>query len=105
MAHLLICPLFLKISNLKLTLERKEAELEQFRSRTNTRGAVSPLRIPKLNNNSSLKPEISQQHVDTQNTEVPQHQFQALTVVQIHIPHILNLNHVHYPSLSGNGNK
>ncbi|KAI3456773.1 hypothetical protein Pfo_013436 [Paulownia fortunei] len=59
-----------EISNLKLTLERKEAELEQLKSRTNFRGAVSPLQIPKFNNNVSLKPEISQQHVDTQNTEV-----------------------------------
>ncbi|KAK6149445.1 hypothetical protein DH2020_016970 [Rehmannia glutinosa] len=59
-----------EISNLKLILERKEAELEQLKSRTNIRGAVSPLRIPKLNSNASLKAESSQQHVDTQYTEV-----------------------------------
>ncbi|KAL0399077.1 UNVERIFIED_CONTAM: Kinesin-like protein KIN-14F [Sesamum radiatum] len=58
-----------EISNLKLLLERKEAELEQLKSRTN-RGAVSPLRIPKFNSNASLKPEISQQLVDTQSIEV-----------------------------------
>ncbi|KAK4439665.1 Kinesin-like protein KIN-14F, partial [Sesamum alatum] len=57
-----------EISNLKLILERKEAELEQLKSRTN-RGAVSPLRIPKFNSNASLKPETSQQLVDTQNIE------------------------------------
>ncbi|KAL0362959.1 UNVERIFIED_CONTAM: Kinesin-like protein KIN-14F [Sesamum calycinum] len=57
-----------EISNLKLNLERKEAELEQLKSRTN-RGAVSPLRIPKFNSNASLKPEISQQLIDTQNIE------------------------------------
>ncbi|KAL8462126.1 hypothetical protein ACS0TY_032472 [Phlomoides rotata] len=59
-----------EISNLKQILERKEAELEQLKSRTNTRGAISPLRLPKSNSNASLKPEISQQHVDTQNPEV-----------------------------------
>ncbi|KAL0443242.1 UNVERIFIED_CONTAM: Kinesin-like protein KIN-14F [Sesamum latifolium] len=57
-----------EISNLKLILERKEAELEQLKSCTN-RGAVSPFRIPKFNSNASLKPEISQQLVDTQNIE------------------------------------
>ncbi|XP_011095593.1 kinesin-like protein KIN-14F isoform X2 [Sesamum indicum] len=57
-----------EISNLKLILERKEAELEQLKSRTN-RAAVSPLRVPKFNSNSSLKPDISQQLVDTQNIE------------------------------------
>ncbi|KAG8385989.1 hypothetical protein BUALT_Bualt03G0102400 [Buddleja alternifolia] len=57
-----------EISNLKMILERKEAELEQLKGRTNIRGGVSPLRMPKYNN-ASLKPEITQQHVDTQNTE------------------------------------
>ncbi|KAL7088158.1 hypothetical protein ACP275_13G111000 [Erythranthe tilingii] len=58
-----------EISNLKLMLERKEAELEQLKSRTNIRGAVSPPRLPKFNNSAGLKAEISQQHVDTHNTE------------------------------------
>ncbi|KAL0320912.1 UNVERIFIED_CONTAM: Kinesin-like protein KIN-14F [Sesamum radiatum] len=50
-------------------LERKEAELEQLKSRTNVRGAASPLRMPKYNNASS-KHEMNEKHVDTQNTEV-----------------------------------
>ncbi|KAL0310918.1 UNVERIFIED_CONTAM: Kinesin-like protein KIN-14F [Sesamum angustifolium] len=58
-----------EISNLKTILERKEAELEQLKSRTNVRGAASPLRMPKYNNVSS-KPEMNEKHVDTQNTEV-----------------------------------
>lgn len=70
LAYVLTISWFIKISNLKLILERKEAELEQLKSRTHIRGAVSPLRIPKFNSNPSLKPEISQQQVDTQNTEV-----------------------------------
>ncbi|KAK4491801.1 hypothetical protein RD792_002577 [Penstemon davidsonii] len=58
-----------EISNLKTMLEKKEAELDLLKSRTNSRGAVSPLRLPKHNNNASLKPEISQQRMDTQNSE------------------------------------
>ncbi|KAL0301038.1 UNVERIFIED_CONTAM: Kinesin-like protein KIN-14F [Sesamum radiatum] len=58
-----------EISNLKTILERKEAELEQLKSRTNVRGAASPLRMPKYNNASS-KHEMNEKHVDTQNTEV-----------------------------------
>ncbi|GER52710.1 kinesin motor family protein [Striga asiatica] len=58
-----------EISNLKLLLERKEVELEQLKSRTNNRGAVSPLRLPKFNSNASLKPESNQQHLGTQNAE------------------------------------
>ncbi|KAL0407033.1 UNVERIFIED_CONTAM: Kinesin-like protein KIN-14F [Sesamum latifolium] len=58
-----------EISNLKTILERKEAELEQLKSRTNVRGAAAPLRMPKYNNASS-KPEMNEKHVDTQNTEV-----------------------------------
>ncbi|PIN13111.1 Minus-end-directed kinesin ATPase [Handroanthus impetiginosus] len=59
-----------EVSSLKTILERKEAELEQLKSRTNIRGTASPLRMPKHNNNASLKPEINEKHVDTQNTEV-----------------------------------
>ncbi|XP_073280670.1 kinesin-like protein KIN-14F [Primulina huaijiensis] len=58
-----------EISNLKLSLERKEAELEQLKSCTNIRGAVSPVRISK-HNNILLKPEINQPLVDAQNAEV-----------------------------------
>ncbi|XP_073158493.1 kinesin-like protein KIN-14F isoform X2 [Henckelia pumila] len=59
-----------EISNLKLSLERKEAELEQLKSRTNIRGTVSPVRISKHNNSILLKPEINQPLVDAQNAEV-----------------------------------
>lgn len=62
---------YVKISNLKLVLERKEAELEQLKNRTNIRGGVSPLRLPKLNSNATSKPETSQQQFDTHSTEVP----------------------------------
>ncbi|KAI8557422.1 hypothetical protein RHMOL_Rhmol04G0009700 [Rhododendron molle] len=67
-----------EISNLKLSLERKEAELEQLKN-ANTRGtvesqrtrAVSPLLIPKYGVSASLKPEISQRPVDdSRNFEV-----------------------------------
>ncbi|KAL3643248.1 hypothetical protein CASFOL_014063 [Castilleja foliolosa] len=60
-----------EISNLKLIVERKEAELEQLKCRANIRGAVSPLRLPKLNSNASLnlKPESSQQNFDAQYIE------------------------------------
>ncbi|XP_051135098.1 kinesin-like protein KIN-14F isoform X2 [Andrographis paniculata] len=56
-----------EISNLRTSLERKEAELEQLKSRPNTRGAASPLRMAKQSN---PKPEISEKHVDPQTIEV-----------------------------------
>lgn len=59
-----------EISNLKLVLERKEAELDQLKNRTNIRGGVSPLCLPKINSNATLKPETSQQQFDTHSTEV-----------------------------------
>ncbi|XP_057765408.1 kinesin-like protein KIN-14F [Salvia miltiorrhiza] len=59
-----------EISNLKLVLERKEAELEQLKNRTNIRGGVSPLRLPKVNSNAASKAETSQQQFDTHSTEV-----------------------------------
>ncbi|CAA0832480.1 Kinesin KP1 [Striga hermonthica] len=58
-----------EISNLKLLLEKKEVELEQLKSRTNNRGAVSPLRLSKFTSNASLKPEFNQQHLGTQIVE------------------------------------
>ncbi|XP_051126071.1 kinesin-like protein KIN-14F [Andrographis paniculata] len=61
-----------EISNLKLALERKEAELELMKSRTNIR-AISPLRVSKFNGNGNVNPSssstTSQLH-DTQITEV-----------------------------------
>ncbi|XP_042008587.1 kinesin-like protein KIN-14F [Salvia splendens] len=59
-----------EISNLKLVLERKEAELEQLKNRTNVRGGASPLRLPKSNSSASLKSETSQQQFDSHNTEL-----------------------------------
>ncbi|KAL1556144.1 kinesin-like protein KIN-14F [Salvia divinorum] len=59
-----------EISNLKLVLERKEAELEQLKNRTNVRGGASPLRLPKSNSSASLKAETIQQQFDSHNTEV-----------------------------------
>ncbi|KAG6407457.1 hypothetical protein SASPL_130448 [Salvia splendens] len=59
-----------EISNLKLVLERKEAELEQLKNRTNVRGGASPLRLPKSNSSASLKAETSQQQFDSHNTEL-----------------------------------
>ncbi|KAK9268772.1 hypothetical protein L1049_000534 [Liquidambar formosana] len=60
-----------EISNLKLTLERKEAELEQLKS-GNTRGtvesqktrAVSPFHMPRNGINASSRPETCQRPVD-----------------------------------------
>ncbi|XP_052207437.1 kinesin-like protein KIN-14F [Diospyros lotus] len=59
-----------EISNLKLTLERKEAELDQLKSNT-TRTiecqrarAASPLHMPKYSINGSLKPEAPHRSVD-----------------------------------------
>ncbi|XP_022876916.1 kinesin-like protein KIN-14F [Olea europaea var. sylvestris] len=51
-----------EISNLKLALERKEAELEQLKSRTNIQGMLSPLRVSKNGNCVNSKPETAQQH-------------------------------------------
>lgn len=60
-----------EISNLKLALERKETELEQWKagnSRTMTESqrprAVSPFRMPKCGNTNSLRPETCQQPID-----------------------------------------
>lgn len=60
-----------EISNLKLTMERKEAELEQLKG-ANTRSTteaqkprvVSPFRMPRYGSNASLKPEICQRPID-----------------------------------------
>lgn len=60
-----------EISNIKLALERKEAELEQLKSGS-ARGtiesqrtrAVSPMHIPKCGISASLKPDISQRPID-----------------------------------------
>ncbi|KAL2542432.1 Kinesin KP1 [Abeliophyllum distichum] len=60
-----------EISSLKLALERKEAELEQLKSRANIRGTVSPLHVQTYNHHAILKPETSLQHVDaSQNSEL-----------------------------------
>ncbi|KAL3508328.1 hypothetical protein ACH5RR_027729 [Cinchona calisaya] len=53
-----------EISNLKLALEKKDAELQQLRCGANIRGAISPLRMPKSNVSASLKPETSQRTID-----------------------------------------
>lgn len=59
-----------QISNLKLALERKEAELGHL-SGGNVRGAASPLRVPKYHNSATLKPEISGRPIDeTRSSEV-----------------------------------
>ncbi|GFP89121.1 kinesin kp1 [Phtheirospermum japonicum] len=72
-----------EISNLKLIVERKEAELEQLKSRANIR-AVSPLRLPKLNSNANLnlKPESSQQKVDAQYTEAHRSKFRQAVILE-----------------------
>ncbi|KAK2979716.1 hypothetical protein RJ640_004905 [Escallonia rubra] len=58
------------ISHLKLALENKEAELEQLRSGTR-QPTVSPLRMPRYNLSSSMKPEVCQPSVDdTKSSEV-----------------------------------
>ncbi|KAK3008700.1 hypothetical protein RJ639_015249 [Escallonia herrerae] len=58
------------ISHLKLALENKEAELEQLRSGTR-QATVSPLRMPRYNLSSSMKPEVCQPSVDdTKSSEV-----------------------------------
>lgn len=66
-----------EISNLKLNLERKEAELEQLKS-TSARGtaesqrarAVSPMLGQKYNASASLKPEIFRHPVDDTRSSV-----------------------------------
>lgn len=52
-----------EISNLKLLVEKKEAELEQLRSGI-TRGAISPVHLPRYNLTNSLRPDANQRHVD-----------------------------------------
>ncbi|KVH99251.1 Calponin homology domain-containing protein [Cynara cardunculus var. scolymus] len=52
-----------EISNLKLLVEKKEAELEQLRSGM-TRGAISPVHMPRHNLTNNLRPEANQRHVD-----------------------------------------
>lgn len=52
-----------EISNLKLLVEKKEAELEQLRSGI-TRGAISPVHMPRHNLTNSLRPDANQRHVD-----------------------------------------
>ncbi|KAK9152324.1 hypothetical protein Syun_010633 [Stephania yunnanensis] len=67
-----------EISNLKSALERKEAELEQIRSARVQTGpdlhksrAVSPMHIPRLGLNASLKSEITQRPtIDFRSNEV-----------------------------------
>ncbi|XP_028767874.1 kinesin-like protein KIN-14F [Neltuma alba] len=60
-----------EVSNLKLALERKEAELEQWRAgharntvESQKQRAVSPFRLPKLGVNASMKSETSQRPTD-----------------------------------------
>ncbi|KAI3686151.1 hypothetical protein L1987_79824 [Smallanthus sonchifolius] len=52
-----------EISNMKLLLEKKEAELEQLRNE-NARGAISPIHGPRFNHTNSLRPDNNQSHVD-----------------------------------------
>ncbi|XP_076943388.1 kinesin-like protein KIN-14F isoform X2 [Bidens hawaiensis] len=52
-----------EISNMKLLLEKKEAELEQLRS-GNARRAVSPVHMPRFYHTNNLRPENSQSFVD-----------------------------------------
>ncbi|XP_027172965.1 kinesin-like protein KIN-14F [Coffea eugenioides] len=61
-----------EITNLKLTLEKKDAELQQLRSGASIRGAISPLRMPKSNVTASMKPENNQRSTidDTRSSEV-----------------------------------
>ncbi|XP_042520596.1 kinesin-like protein KIN-14F isoform X1 [Macadamia integrifolia] len=60
-----------EVANLKLALERKEAELEQMKVGNSRIGmepqklrTASPLRVPRNGISASLKPEISQRPVD-----------------------------------------
>ncbi|KAD4386337.1 hypothetical protein E3N88_26506 [Mikania micrantha] len=52
-----------EISNMKLLLEKKEAELEQLRSQ-NARAAISPIHMPRFNHMNSSRPDNNQSHVD-----------------------------------------
>ncbi|KAD4386351.1 hypothetical protein E3N88_26520 [Mikania micrantha] len=52
-----------EISNMKLFLEKKEAELEQLRSQ-NARAAISPIHMPRFNHMNSSRPDNNQSHVD-----------------------------------------
>ncbi|KAI7734423.1 hypothetical protein M8C21_004072 [Ambrosia artemisiifolia] len=52
-----------EISNMKLLLEKKEAELEQLRN-GNARGAISPVRMPRFNHTNSLRPDNNHCYVD-----------------------------------------
>lgn len=62
---------------MKLALERKESELEQWKS-GNARNAlesqkaraVSPFRLPRNGTNGSMKSENSQRSMDDRNSEV-----------------------------------
>ncbi|KAI5408930.1 variant 2, Kinesin-like protein KIN-14F [Lathyrus oleraceus] len=65
-----------EISSLKLALERKETELEQWKA-GNTRNAtespkpraISPYHLPKYGTSGSIKPETSQRLMDDRNFE------------------------------------
>ncbi|CAJ2633668.1 unnamed protein product [Trifolium pratense] len=65
-----------EISNIKLALERKDTELEQWKS-GNARNAadsqkpraVSPFRLPKYGNSGGMKPENSQRSIDDRSSE------------------------------------
>ncbi|XP_073225494.1 kinesin-like protein KIN-14F isoform X2 [Cicer arietinum] len=65
-----------EISSLKLTLERKETELEQLKAgnaRNNTESpkprAVSPYHLPKYGTSGNMKPETNQRIMDDRNLE------------------------------------
>ncbi|KAJ1415519.1 P-loop containing nucleoside triphosphate hydrolase [Sesbania bispinosa] len=65
-----------EISNIKLALERKETELEQWKSgsaRNATESqkprALSPFRLPKNGTSGSMKPENCQRSMDDRSTE------------------------------------
>ncbi|WJX65019.1 hypothetical protein P8452_49726 [Trifolium repens] len=65
-----------EISNIKLALERRETELEQWKS-GNARNvvesqkprAISPFRLPKYGTSGSTKPENSQRSIDDRSSE------------------------------------
>ncbi|KAK7299901.1 hypothetical protein RJT34_10730 [Clitoria ternatea] len=66
-----------EISNVKLALERKETELQQYKA-GNARNAmesqkvpraVSPFRLPKYGTNESMKPENGQRSMDDRSSE------------------------------------
>ncbi|KAJ6776754.1 HEAVY CHAIN putative-RELATED [Salix koriyanagi] len=67
-----------KISNLKQTLERKEAEIEQIKggstrstAESQRTRAVSPFSVPRYGTNASFKPETSQRsNDDTKSLEI-----------------------------------